>query len=169
MSVLNSFEQLMLWGVIVVAFIALIYAWWLWRDTVRRDKGSEAMQEIWLAVKEGSNAYLGKQLRSMLPVLALLAVLLFFSVFIVEPSREAKEVFATEDAARMWLGIGRSLAFVLGAGFSMLVGQLGMRVAVEGNIRVAAEAVRGNYNGALTVAYRAGTFTGMLTDGLGLL
>jgi K(+)-stimulated pyrophosphate-energized sodium pump len=44
-----------------------------------------------------------------------------------------------------------------------------MRVAVEGNIRVAAEAVRGNYNGALTVAYRAGTFTGMLTAGLGLL
>jgi K(+)-stimulated pyrophosphate-energized sodium pump len=44
-----------------------------------------------------------------------------------------------------------------------------MRVAIEGNIRVAAEAARENYNGALTVAYRAGTFTGMLTDGLGLL
>jgi K(+)-stimulated pyrophosphate-energized sodium pump len=51
----------------------------------------------------------------------------------------------------------------------MLVGQLGMRVAIEGNIRVAAMAVKGDYNGALTVAYRAGTFTGMLTDGLGLL
>ncbi|MGC9336375.1 MAG: sodium-translocating pyrophosphatase, partial [Anaerolineae bacterium] len=42
-------------------------------------------------------------------------------------------------------------------------------VAIEGNIRVAAMAVREDYNGALTVAYRAGTFTGMLTDGLGLL
>jgi K(+)-stimulated pyrophosphate-energized sodium pump len=51
----------------------------------------------------------------------------------------------------------------------MLVGQLGMRVAIEGNIRVSAMAVKGDYNGALTVAYRAGTFTGMLTDGLGLL
>ncbi len=169
MSALNSFEQIMLWGVIVVAFIALIYAWWLWRDTVRRDKGNEAMQEVWLAVKVGANAYLGRQLRTMLPILALLAVVLFFSVFVVEPSREAKEVFPTEDSARLWLGIGRSVAFILGAGFSMLVGQLGMRVAIEGNIRVAAEAVRGNYTGALTVAYRAGTFTGMLTDGLGLL
>jgi K(+)-stimulated pyrophosphate-energized sodium pump len=46
---------------------------------------------------------------------------------------------------------------------------LGMRVAIEGNIRVSAQAARENYNGALTVAYRAGTFTGMLTDGLGLL
>jgi K(+)-stimulated pyrophosphate-energized sodium pump len=169
MSALSGLEQAMLWGVIVVAFIALIYAWWLWRDTVRRDKGNEAMQKVWLAVKEGANAYLARQLRSMLPILALLAVILFFSVFIVQPSREAMEVFPTENAARLWLGIGRSFAFILGASFSMLVGQLGMRVAIEGNIRVAAEAVRGNYNGALTVAYRAGTFTGMLTDGLGLL
>jgi K(+)-stimulated pyrophosphate-energized sodium pump len=61
------------------------------------------------------------------------------------------------------------LAFIVGASFSITVGQLGMRVAIEGNIRVAAQAALENYNGALTVAYRAGTFTGMLTDGLGLL
>jgi K(+)-stimulated pyrophosphate-energized sodium pump len=96
-------------------------------------------------------------------------VVLFLSVYVVTPSREAMEVFPSEDAAQLWLGIGRSLAFIVGASFSMLVGQLGMRVAIEGNIRVAAMAVKGDYNGALTVAYRAGTFTGMLTDGLGLL
>jgi K(+)-stimulated pyrophosphate-energized sodium pump len=73
------------------------------------------------------------------------------------------------NAARLGIGLGRSLAFIVGATFSLLVGQLGMRVAIEGNIRVAGEAARNNYNGALTVAYRAGTFTGMLTDGLGLL
>jgi len=44
-----------------------------------------------------------------------------------------------------------------------------MRVAIESNIRVTAQAVKENYNKALTVAYRGGTFTGMLTDGLGLL
>ena len=169
MRELSGLEQAMLWGVIVVAFISLIYAYWLWRDTLRRDKGTPAMQKVWIAIKTGANAYLQRQLRTMLPILVLLAIVLFFSVYVVEPSAEAMNVFADEASARLWLGLGRSLAFVVGAAFSITVGQLGMRVAIEGNIRVAAMAARENYNGALTVAYRAGTFTGMLTDGLGLL
>jgi len=168
-AALNSFEQALLVGVLVVALASLLYAYWLWRDTLRRDKGSEKMQAVWRAIKVGANAYLGRQLRTMLPILGLLAVVLFFSVYVVKPSREALELFGGEAAARLWIGIGRSLAFVVGASFSITVGQLGMRVAIEGNIRVAAQAVREDYNGALTVAYRAGTFTGMLTDGLGLL
>jgi K(+)-stimulated pyrophosphate-energized sodium pump len=160
----------MLWGVIVVAFISLVYAWWLWRDTLRRDKGTPEMQRVWNAIKTGANAYLQQQLRTMLPILGLLAVVLFFSVYVVQPSREALHMFNNNiQAARLWMGIGRMIAFVLGASFSTLVGQLGMRVAIEGNIRVAARAAAEDYNGALTVAYRAGTFTGMLTDGMGLL
>jgi K(+)-stimulated pyrophosphate-energized sodium pump len=169
-SALNSLEQSMLYGVVGVAFVSLLYAYWLWRDTVRRDKGTEAMQKVWRAIKVGANAYLAKQLRTILPVLGLLAVALFFSVYVVKPSAQALEMFGDNvQAARLGIGFGRMLAFIAGASFSMLVGQLGMRVAIEGNIRVAAMAVRENYNGALTVAYRAGTFTGMLTDGLGLL
>jgi K(+)-stimulated pyrophosphate-energized sodium pump len=167
MSDLSSFEQAMLFGVIIVAFISLGYAYWLWRDTVRRDKGTPAMQEIWLAIKSGAEAYLNQQLRAILPVYIVLAVLLFLSVLVVKPTEEAERLFG--DNAQLVVGIGRSIAFILGALFSTIVGQLGMRVAIEGNIRVAAEALRGSYNGALTVAYRAGTFTGMLTDGLGLL
>jgi len=162
-------EQSMLWGVIVVAFISLLYAYWLWRNTLRRDKGNEAMQRVWRAIKIGADAYLKRQLRTIVPILALLAVALFFSVYVVKPSKQALDLFGTEQAARLWIGIGRMLAFIAGASFSTLVGQLGMRVAIEGNIRVAARAAAEDYNGALTVAYRAGTFTGMLTDGLGLL
>jgi K(+)-stimulated pyrophosphate-energized sodium pump len=170
MAELSGTEQAMLWGVIVVAFISLAYAWWLWRDTLRRDKGTPEMQQVWNAIKMGANAYLQRQLRTMLPILGLLAVVLFFSVYVVSPSREALDMFNNDtQAAQLWMGIGRMLAFVLGASFSTLVGQLGMRVAIEGNIRVAARAAAEDYNGALTVAYRAGTFTGMLTDGLGLL
>jgi len=52
-----------------------------------------------------------------------------------------------------------------------MVGQLGMRIAVESNIRVAQATREGEnrYNRALTISYRGGTFTGMLTDGLGLM
>ena len=66
------------------------------------------------------------------------------------------------------IGIGRAIGFVMGATFSLLVGQIGMRMAVQGNVRVAAEA-RNSFGGALRIAYRTGTITGMLTDGLGLL
>jgi K(+)-stimulated pyrophosphate-energized sodium pump len=167
MSELNTSEQAMLWGVIVVAFISLAYAYWLWRDTMRRDKGTQEMQEIWNAIKKGANAYLRQQLRTIMPVLIVLTVALFLSVYVVKPSEEAERLYG--DNAQIVIAIGRTVAFILGASFSTLVGQLGMRVAIEGNIRVAAEAVKNRYHGALTVAYRAGTFTGMLTDGLGLL
>jgi K(+)-stimulated pyrophosphate-energized sodium pump len=170
MSSLSSLEQAMLWGVIVVAFISLVYALWLWRNTMKRDTGTEAMKVVWRAIKDGANGYLSQQLKTILPFLVLLTVALFFSVYVVQPTKEALAVFNNDvDAARLWIGIGRALAFALGSTFSILVGQLGMRVAIEGNIRVSAQAALENYNGALTVAYRAGTFTGMLTDGLGLL
>lgn len=167
MTELSATEQGMLWGVIMVAFISLLYAYWLWRDTLRRDKGTEKMQQVWRAIKTGAEGYLRRQLRTMVIVLACMTVILFLSVYVVPPSGEAVERFGQN--AVLVVAIGRTIAFIVGASFSTLVGQLGMRVAIEGNIRVAAEAVKENYNNALTVAYRAGTFTGMLTDGLGLL
>ena len=167
MNELIPIEQTMLWGVIIVAFISLIYALWLWKNTMAKDKGTQKMQDVWLAIKSGAEGYLRKQLRTIMMVVAALTVILFLSVYVVPPSREAVDRFG--DGAVIIVAIGRTIAFILGASFSTIVGQLGMRVAIEGNIRVAAEAVREDYNGALTVAYRAGTFTGMLTDGLGLL
>jgi K(+)-stimulated pyrophosphate-energized sodium pump len=167
MNELNFTEQIMLWGVIAVAFISLVYALWLRRDTLRHDKGTEKMQSIWRAIRDGAEGYLRRQLRTILIALAFLTVVLFLSVYIVPPTEDA--VIRFGDNAVIVIAIGRTVAFILGAAFSTLVGQLGMRVAIEGNIRVSAKAIKEDYNGALTVAYRAGTFTGMLTDGLGLL
>ncbi|MEE8120216.1 MAG: sodium-translocating pyrophosphatase [Anaerolineales bacterium] len=167
MNELIQIEQTMLWGVMAVAFISLIYAFWLWKATIAKDKGTQKMQDVWLAIKDGAEGYLRKQLRTISLVVVALTVIIFLSVYVIPPSREAVERFG--DGAVLIIAIGRTLAFILGASFSTVVGQLGMRVAIEGNIRVAAEAVREDYNGALTVAYRAGTFTGMLVDGLGLL
>ncbi|PID84653.1 MAG: sodium-translocating pyrophosphatase, partial [Chloroflexi bacterium] len=67
-----------------------------------------------------------------------------------------------------WVAGARALAFVMGATFSATVGFIGMNMAVQGNVRVAS-ACRRSFKESLTIAYRSGTITGMLTDGLGLL
>ena len=167
---LTPFETIALWSVLLVALLGLIYAVWLRRQVLAHDKGTPEMQVVWKAIKTGADAYLVRQLRSILPFIAILTVALFFSVYIVPPSVEATERFPdlTDANLRLFIGLGRAVAFIMGAGFSLLVGQIGMRMAVEANVRVASES-RKSFGGALQIAYRAGTITGMLTDGLGLL
>jgi K(+)-stimulated pyrophosphate-energized sodium pump len=169
MQDLSLFEQYAIYAVLAVAIVGLGYAVFLRAQILREDKGSERMQQVWGWIKEGADAYLARQLRSILPLIAILTVALFFSVYIVPPSDEAMTRFApaTADQVRLWIGLARALAFVMGAGFSLAVGQIGMRMAVQGNVRVAA-ASRRSFGDALRIAYRTGTITGMLTDGLGL-
>ncbi|MBI5823167.1 MAG: sodium-translocating pyrophosphatase [Chloroflexi bacterium] len=170
MQGLQNFEAVAIWVVFGVAIVGLLYAIFLRNQILREDKGTEKMQEVWNAIKDGANAYLQKQIRSIVPLIVMLTFALFLSVYIVPPSPEALERFAdkTPDQVRFIIGIARALAFVMGAGFSLTVGQIGMRMAIEGNVRVAS-ASRRSFGDALRIAYRAGTITGMLTDGLGLL
>jgi K(+)-stimulated pyrophosphate-energized sodium pump len=166
---LSSFEQIAILGVLVVAFISLIYAWLLRGSVMKKDKGSEKMQEVWDAIKVGANSYLQKQLKTILPAVGILFVALFLSVYVVPPSAEALEEFpAPMYNAQLIISIGRAVAFVLGASFSLIVGQLGMRMAIQASVR-SASAARRDFNESLSIAYYAGTITGMLTDGLGLL
>ncbi len=162
---LNNFEQIAITLVMVTAFVALLYAWLLRGTVLKKDKGTSKMQEVWNAIKIGANSYLQSQLKTILPAIGLLAVALFFSVYVVKPSAEALEEFPNNTVIIM--AIGRTLAFIMGASFSLMVGQLGMRMAIEANVRTAA-ASRRSFNEALSIAYYAGTITGMLTDGLGL-
>ncbi len=225
MQGIEPFEQAMILIVLATAFIALAYAYWLARQTFAAEKGSEAMQRIWGYIRDGANAYLRTQLRTVTLLIVILAVAMFFSVALVKPTGEANElfcpdvvhqVFAADIAANTGLSIeevsialedptltakqvarnfgyeefnpervaaseavvcqpavwgvafGRAIAFVMGASFSAMVGFIGMNMAVQGNVRVAA-AANHSFRRALTIAYRSGTITGMLTDGLGLL
>ena len=170
MQGLQDFEAVAIWVVFGIAIIGLLYAVFLRNQILREDKGTEKMQEVWNAIKDGANAYLQKQFRSILPLIAVLTVALFLSVYVVPPSPEAQERFQgmTDAQLQFWIGIARGLAFIMGAFFSLTVGQLGMRMAVEANVRVASASKR-SFGEALRIAYRAGTITGMLTDGLGLL
>jgi K(+)-stimulated pyrophosphate-energized sodium pump len=163
---LNNFEQIAIVCVLLTAIFSLWYAWMLRKVVLKKDKGTEKMQEVWNAIRIGADSYLGRQLRRILPVIGVLTVALFLSVYVVPASREAVHEFGAKNA-QIIVAIGRTIAFIMGATFSLLVGQLGMRMAIQANVRAASAARRG-FNEALSIAYYAGTITGMLTDGLGL-
>ncbi|MCC6261456.1 MAG: sodium-translocating pyrophosphatase [Anaerolineales bacterium] len=170
MEGLKSFESIAIWVVFAIAIFSIVYAFYLRANILREDKGSEKMQEVWRAIRDGADAYLGRQSKSIWPLIGVLTVVLFASVAIIPPSEEALRQFAGYDAGTVtWIiGGARAIAFIMGAVASMQVGQLGMRIAVEANVRVAS-ASRQSFGKALDIAYRAGLVTGMLTSGLGLL
>ncbi len=163
---LNNFEQIAVLAVLVIAFISLAYAWLLRGVVLKKDTGTEKMMEVWDAIRIGADSYLRRQLRTILPAVGILFVALFLSVYVTPPSAEALEEFPVNT--KMIISIGRAVSFVLGSAFSLIVGQLGMRMAIQASVR-AASAARRSFNESLSIAYYAGTITGMLTDGLGLL
>ncbi|MBI3315621.1 MAG: sodium/proton-translocating pyrophosphatase, partial [Candidatus Omnitrophica bacterium] len=144
-------EVIALWAVLGTAVAGLVYAAFLMGQVLREDKGTAEMQRISQSIRVGSNAYLFRQLRTILFLILILTGVLYFT------------------AGEQHIAIGRACAFLMGSIFSASVGFVGMNLAVRGNVRVAAAANRGSFSQALKIAYRTGTITGMLTDGLGLL
>src|SRR5215204_2313652 len=101
MQGLQSFEAIAIWAVFGIAIVGLLYAVFLRSQILREDKGTEKMQEVWNAIKDGANAYLQKQLRSILPLIGILTVVLFASVYIVPPSPEAHLRFPDMSDAQL--------------------------------------------------------------------
>ncbi len=144
-------EKISLFVVLGIAILGLLYAGLLVKQVLRADQGTARMQEIARAVREGANAYLAAQFRKIWPLIAVITVALFCTKWGEWP-----------------FACGRAGAFLAGSLFSWTVGFVGMRLATNGNLRVAAAAKR-SYGEAMQLGYRTGTITGMLTDGLGLL
>ncbi|MEI7421302.1 MAG: sodium-translocating pyrophosphatase [Prolixibacteraceae bacterium] len=166
----SSFEVIAIWSVLVISFFGLGYALLLRKQVMACDKGTTKMQEVWGAISEGANAYLKRQLKTIVPLIFVFTIILFLSVYVVPPTESSKMRFVgySDEQLKLIIGFGRAIAFIMGAVFSLIVGQFGMRMAVQANVRVAS-ASRRSFGEALKIAYRAGTITGMLTDGLGLL
>jgi len=135
-----------------LAAVALALAGVLRGWVLRQPQGTAGMQQIAAAVQEGAQAYLNRQLRT----LALFAALVFALLFALPGTPQVR--------------VGRSVAFLFGAGFSAAIGYLGMWLAVRANVRVAAASTRadGKTVGA-TIAFRTGGVVGLAVVGLGLL
>src|SRR5688572_21376620 len=138
--------------VAVIALGALAMAAMFRKQVLAAGEGTDNMRTIAQAVQEGANAYLTRQFRT----LGIFAVIAFF-VLLVLPADD------------MSVRIGRSIFFLIGAGFSAAIGYLGMSLAVRANLRVAAAAETEGRDPAMTIGFRTGAFVGMATVGLGLL
>jgi len=152
-------ETTYLWVIFAISLLALAFAYYLVREVLAAPEGTEKMKEIARAIQEGAKAYLSRQFRTLGIFLALLTVLLFF--ILPAPENASHSEFSIK--------FGRSLAFILGAGFSALTGYVGMWLAVRANVRTANAARESGLRRALKIAFRAGGVAGMFTVGLGLL
>ena len=125
-------------------------------QVLRAADGTDNMRAIALAVQEGASAFLRRQFRT----LGIFAVVAFLALLALP---------LHGDGDGMGLRVARSVAFLAGAGFSALIGYMGMWLAVRANVRVAAAARDQGRDPAMRIAFRTGAAVGMATIGFGLL
>jgi len=140
------------YGVLAISLLALAIAWVLRAQVLAANEGTDKMREIAEAVQEGAAAYLARQFRT----LSYFVGIVFFLLFALPADTTS-------------IRVGRSLFFLMGAGFSALVGYNGMWLAVRANVRVAEAARQGSAEKAVQIAFRTGGVVGMTTVGLGLI
>ncbi|MFI6278262.1 sodium-translocating pyrophosphatase [Streptomyces sp. NPDC050988] len=164
-AVLTDDNRLIVMVIAAVALAALVVAGVLVRQVLAAGEGTESMKKIAVAIQEGANAYLGRQMRT----LGVFAVVVFFLLMLL-PADDWNQ------------RAGRSVFFLIGAAFSATTGYIGMWLAVRSNVRVAAAAREATpaegepekdltavSHKAMKIAFRTGGVVGMFTVGLGLL
>ena len=124
--------------------VAIVYSAFLARNILKLPAGSNRMQEIADAIRQGAQAYLNRQYKTI----AIIAIVLFLILWLV-------------------LGLTTALGFLLGAILSAVAGYIGMNVSVRANVRTA-EAAKSGLAAALSVATKGGAVTGLMVVGLAL-
>jgi K(+)-stimulated pyrophosphate-energized sodium pump len=146
------------WVVLAIALFSSIvgvaYAIVTRINVKRESPGSQAMQDVAIAIEDGAMAYLSRQIKLMAVFVAVLFVVLLGT-------------YMSIPGMPLDLALGTAVAFILGVGASYLAGFIGMKMAVEGNVRTA-NAALSSFKRALEIAFRSGSVAGMATVGLGL-
>jgi K(+)-stimulated pyrophosphate-energized sodium pump len=148
--------------VIAVSFLSLVFAVYLARWVLARDTGTPKMREISDAIKEGAEAFLSRQNRTIILMSAILAAVIFFLYAYVRAPSPADPVSPLQMA--FWT----TFSFVLGALCSVIAGYIGMWVSIRANIRTAS-AVRASLNEGLRIAMRGGAVSGLFVVAMSLL
>ncbi|PWA06456.1 sodium-translocating pyrophosphatase [Flavobacterium psychrotolerans] len=144
-------ESLMIYVPIVMALIGLAFmavkkAW-----VLKQDAGDGKMKEISDHIYEGALAFLKAEYR-LLALFVLIASIVLAVISFVGPTTHILIV----------------VAFVLGAFFSALAGNMGMKIATKTNVRTT-QAARTSLPQALKVSFGGGTVMGLGVAGLAVL
>ncbi len=149
--------------ILPAGLIAVLFAVYLARDVLRRDQGTEAMQDVAGTIFEGAVAFIRRQYTTI-GVLAIVGAVVVGVVITVFET----QAVADTDIFGPALGIRTGIAFLVGATCSMASGIIGMFIAVRSNVRTAAAARRSLVE-AVQVAMRGGAVSGFLVVALSLL
>ena len=146
--------RMWLWIALGVGLLALVAAFLLAKWVIAADTGTADMQVISNAIREGAEAFLRRQYKTIGAIAVILAILLFVG-YQLSP-RTAPYAFRTV------------ISFLVGAVCSALAGYTGMYCSIRANIRTAS-AARSSLNLALQMALRGGAVTGLVVVALSLL
>lgn len=145
---------------LTASILALLVAVWLIFTILAKPKGAEKMVEVYEAIKQGAKAYLNRQYKTLLIFILAISIIsalaIDYSYFLLH----------REGYSSYFPYIG--LSFLIGSASSALAGYVGMKVAVEDNVRATNSAIRG-LKDALSTSFRGGLVTGLCMVGLALL
>ena len=139
------------WLVPISSVLALLFAWYFYKQLMKTDEGTPQMKKIALYVRRGAMSYLRQQYKVVGLVFLVLVILFSIMAF----------GFGVQNK---WVPV----AFLTGGFFSGLSGYLGMKTATYASARTA-NAARTSLNSGLRIAFRSGAVMGLVVVGLGLL
>jgi len=128
--------------------VGLVYMFFLSSWVKKQDAGDSKMTEISNYIGEGAMAFLNAEYRILAIFVAVAGILL--------------GVLSQMVATSHWLIV---IAFVIGAIFSAVAGNIGMRIATKANVRTT-QAARTSLAKALKVSFGGGTVMGLGVAGL---
>ena len=139
------------WIVPIASILALLFAWYFFRQMMKESEGTSLMIKIASHVRTGAMSYLKQQYKVVALVFLVLVILFALMAFVFHVQNE-------------WVPV----AFLTGGFFSGLAGFLGMKTATYASARTAHAASK-SLNKGLQVAFRSGAVMGLVVVGLGLL